>query len=130
MDLQSEVQDLISRYAWAADSGDVEGYVECFTEDGVFAIKDVEPAVGAAAIRIFYQGARKRRVDAGQRTQHVMTNLVVVENADGATAKSYLTLITREPDGSTSVERGGEYQDVLIKKDGRWLFAERSLVFL
>ena len=130
MGLRNEVQDLISRYAWAADSGDVEGYVGCFTKDGVFAIKDVEPVVGEEAIRTFYQGARKRRVDAGQRTHHIMSNLVVAESTDGATAQSYLTLITREPDGSTGVERGGEYQDILVKVDGRWLFAERSLVFL
>ena len=29
-----EVQDLISRYAWSLDTGDVEGYVDCFFEDG------------------------------------------------------------------------------------------------
>jgi 3-phenylpropionate/cinnamic acid dioxygenase small subunit len=29
-----EVQDLIARYAWALDVGDVEGYLDCFTEDG------------------------------------------------------------------------------------------------
>jgi hypothetical protein len=29
-----ELQDLIARYAWALDTGDVEGYVDCFFEDG------------------------------------------------------------------------------------------------
>ncbi len=29
-----ELQDLIARYAWSLDTGDVEGYVDCFFEDG------------------------------------------------------------------------------------------------
>src|ERR1700755_675125 len=29
-----ELQDLIARYAWALDTGDVEGYLDCFFEDG------------------------------------------------------------------------------------------------
>ena len=28
------VQDLIARYAWALDTGDLDGYVDCFMEDG------------------------------------------------------------------------------------------------
>ena len=29
-----DLQDLIARYAWALDTGDVEGYLDCFFEDG------------------------------------------------------------------------------------------------
>jgi 3-phenylpropionate/cinnamic acid dioxygenase small subunit len=29
-----EVEELMARYAWALDTGDFEGYVECFHEDG------------------------------------------------------------------------------------------------
>ena len=29
-----ELHELIARYAWALDTGDVEGYVDCFFEDG------------------------------------------------------------------------------------------------
>jgi hypothetical protein len=31
---RADLDDLIARYAWALDTGDVEGYVGCFFEDG------------------------------------------------------------------------------------------------
>lgn len=31
---RAEIEDLMSRYCWALDTGDFEGYATCFTEDG------------------------------------------------------------------------------------------------
>jgi len=46
-----EVQDLIARYAWALDTGDVEGYLDCFTEDGWIEHHPPGRCVGREAIR-------------------------------------------------------------------------------
>ena len=35
-DDRAEINELFGKYAWAGDTGDVEGYVALFTEDGVF----------------------------------------------------------------------------------------------
>lgn len=31
---RAEIEELIARYSWALDTGDFEGYADCFTEDG------------------------------------------------------------------------------------------------
>ena len=50
------VRDTIARYAWALDTGDVEGFVECFCRDGVLvwdACVEPERWQGAEAQRHF-----------------------------------------------------------------------------
>ena len=130
MGLRADINDLIARYAWAADEDDIDGIAACFTADGVFATNNGSPpAEGVDAIRELFASARRRRAAAGQRTRHVMGNVLVAKCADGATAKSYLTLVTTQPDGRTAVECSAEYNDTLVQVGGKWRFSERRITF-
>jgi uncharacterized protein (TIGR02246 family) len=127
---RSELDDLIFRYAWAADTDDVEGIAACFTVDGTFATNTgAVPCSGRDAIKEFFSAARRRRAEAGQKTRHLMGSLLFQEEAGAVRARSYLILVTTQPDGSTAVECSGEYRDRIVKVDGAWLFAEREIVF-
>jgi 3-phenylpropionate/cinnamic acid dioxygenase small subunit len=130
MGIRREVEDAVYRYAWACDEDDIDAIVACFTQTGVFATNTgAPPCVGPAALAELFGGARKRRSDAGQRTRHVMTNVLVDDRHARVTARSYLTLFTTPLGGATFVECSGEYRDVLVRESGRWRFAERTVTF-
>jgi ketosteroid isomerase-like protein len=55
-DDQLAIRDTIARYAWALDTGDVDGFVACFCRDGVLvwdAFEKPERWEGAEGLRHF-----------------------------------------------------------------------------
>ena len=130
MDLKSEIEDALYRYAWAYDEADIDALVDCFTADGSFWTNNGAPAIeGASALREFYRATRGRRTELGTRPRHQVTNVRSELIGDQVTANSYMTLIVTGPDGKAGVECTGRYIDTLAQVDGRWRFAARRLTF-
>jgi len=119
------VRDTIARYAHCADSGRFEEMVALFAEDGVMDVEGRAPLRGRAAILAFLTETRQSLRDTTTRPfirHHVNSVQVEVEGEDGARAASYFFAITeRGPD------HWGRYRDRLVRRDGRWLFAERKV---
>ena len=82
---QLAIRDVLSRCAWALDTGDVDGFVGCFRDDGEL-VWDVFEAAdrwqGAAALRHFAQFFRDQPSSAGR--QHHVTNSVIDPVPGGA----------------------------------------------
>lgn len=53
-----DLTEITHRYYRAVDSGDLEGVLEWFAEDGVYHRPGYEPMRGRAALRAFYGGER------------------------------------------------------------------------
>lgn len=120
------VQDLFTRYATALDSGDVEGIVSCFTEDGALESPVVGVKAGMAEIRDFAE--RFSRFQArGNQLRHVLSNLAVEVDGDTAHATCYLVNILTSG-GKTVMGPPGRYDCTLARIDGRWLFRRRLVV--
>lgn len=122
--------DLITRYTYFADLGEIQRIPELFTEDGVMAHPTWE-ANGQAELRKRFESMVGR-----QRTlRHVCTNVLVdVLSAEEATATVYLTLYMHDGpvDGPAPISgphQIGQYRDRLVKTAEGWRFAERRVTF-
>lgn len=62
------------------------------------------------------------------RTSHHLSNVQIrLEETARATASSYVLAWHERPDGSTATVYG-QYRDLLLKQDGRWLIAQRRML--
>jgi uncharacterized protein (TIGR02246 family) len=131
---KAEIEALVVRYVTALDTLDADAYAGVFTEDAEF---DVTGTVhkGRPAIRKIVsdlQASRARNEAAGtpsQKLYHVMSN-TSVEVLDATTARhhSYAQTVRAAENGQFIVGFMGRYEDVLVKRDGRWLIQSRKLV--
>ena len=125
---QSAIRDVISRCAWALDTGDTEGFVDCFCSDGVLVWDVFETAdrwQGAAALRHFAEFFRAQPSSAGR--QHHVSNTVITPSRGGASARSYVAVALRQGHGPHLLNVMGYYEDAFRWERGRWRLAERVI---
>ncbi len=111
-----EIQQLYARYNWTLDTGDVEGYANTFTPDGVF-----NNNVGREAIVKFATGFH---TGMGTRVKHWNTNLMITPTADGAAGQVYLVLVDFGNKPAT-IATSANYADELVKTAQGWRFKKR-----
>jgi hypothetical protein len=125
---QAAIRDVISRCAWALDTGDVQGFVECFCRDGAL-VWDVFEAAdrweGEAALRHFAEFFRAQPTSAGR--QHHVSNTVITGTAQGALAMSYVAVALRQGHGPHLLNVMGYYEDHFALEEGRWRLARRVI---
>lgn len=122
---------LQNAYAIAADHGDVEGFVNCFAEDGIVSVPGSPDFVGHTAIRasIVALGAL------GVTYRHIVTNsLITVDSTDAAHGICYLLTFNSsapaDPTGSRPIEAPGtvgEYVDQFVRTAAGWRIRHRTL---
>jgi uncharacterized protein (TIGR02246 family) len=129
-----EIEALIARYVTALDTLDADAYASVFAEDAVF---DVTGTVhrGRDAIRKIVtdlQESRARNEAAGTTSPalyHVMSNTSIeVLDETNARHQSYAQTLRAGEDGRFIIGFMGRYEDVLVKRDGRWMIQSRKLV--
>lgn len=117
------IRDLMARYSFAHNFGDIEGYVECFTEDGVIE-SPIGTVKGSAAIRQ-YITAREAEV-CESPLRYMVTNIITNVQGDRATGKCYLLILQVLREGVKLVTTG-VYKDEFCKIDGTWRISHRKL---
>jgi hypothetical protein len=123
------IEDLMARYAWSLDTGDVDAFVDCFATDGAM-VEEVfgEPAAweGTAAIRRLAQSYREIPDFAGR--QHHGANLQVTAFTEGRVhARSFVFVTECRGDPPHALRFCGWFDDELVRIDDRWVFARRTL---
>jgi hypothetical protein len=127
-----EIRQLVARYNFAIDLGDADGWVACFTPDGVFECSGVAEDnpfggryEGAEALRDY--AVKHYRIAKGH-ARHWNWNLQIDGNgaADEATMQCYLMALSTRPPGNLGGSTG-IYRDRLRKVDGAWRFVERHV---
>lgn len=123
------IQDLISAYSWALDTGDVEGLVACFTPDARL-IEEVfdEPDVweGHEGIR----GLAKHyfNVPNFPGRQHHVTQVQFDGGGDRVNVRAFAFVTECHGEPPYLLRFAGWYEDVVVKgADGRWLFESRVI---
>ena len=132
---RAEIEDLMSRYLFAMDYGDIDAYVETFTEDG-----SIEFASGTFTGREEIHNAVstfKKRIgefytieDGSPATlRHVLLQMVVRVEGDRAwTTSLWMEMANDGPEDSLKMGTFGIYKDELERVDGTWLFSKRVVL--
>ncbi len=122
------IHDLIARYGWSLDTGDVEGFVDCFTPDGVLC-EDVfetpDTFAGRDAIRgmaSFFAG-----LPMFPGRQHHVTSILIEGAAPRCRVRAYCLVTDANAGFAGGAAFCGHYDDQVVKQDGRWRF-ERRLI--
>lgn len=133
-DDRAEIENVSNKYMVAVDAGDIETVMSTWADDGVLEwVGGVEN--GKAAIRKAmsnFGGSRYEPVakDATSRprTRHQIINHVIDVKGDTATSTAYWFAMTnRTPQGDVQLLYMGHYADVLVKKNGKWVFKTRKV---
>jgi hypothetical protein len=122
---------LINRFAVYNDLGEFDKLAALFSAEGAFA-RPTAPddfIVGRANILASFTSR-----PAGKLTRHLITNTVVdVQDADHATAISYVTQYSANPDNPAKLgfkanpaQLVGEYYDSFVRTADGWKIARRS----
>ncbi len=122
------IQDLVARYAWALDTGDIDALVACFTADARMVeevFEDPDVWEGHDGIRRVSEHYRNAPNFPGR--QHHTSQLLVEGDADAARAKSMVFVTECHGEPPYLLRFAGYYQDELVKQDGRWLFKQRII---
>jgi hypothetical protein len=121
-----DIMDLIARYAYTLDSGDLEGYVNNFAPDGLL----FGHHRGRDAIREFVAGLQRQgragplpNGDVAYR--HFVGSPVIDGAGDRAIVHSYLLWVNMGSEPPVSA--AAEYTDECVKLNGKWFFQTRSL---
>ena len=131
---RAEIEELVVRYVHALDTLDADAYASVFTEDAVYETP-MGVYEGRAAIRKIVtdlQANRARAEAAGTAPlalYHVMSNSSIeLIDADEARHKSYAQTVRAADNGQFIVGFMGRYEDIIVKRDGRWQIQSRKLV--
>ncbi len=119
---KDQVRELLARYCYYADSGQVEHYANLFTLDcdwdgGIFGRQ-----LGRENVLTMMRSNSGSR----PKTRHSTTNIVITLDGDKADATSYVTVMNVGTD-QPSVIFVGCYIDRLSREDGKWLFQTRRI---
>ncbi len=132
---RAEIETLVTNYVKGLDTLDADLYAGVFAEDAVFELPGGVVHRGRAAIRKIVtdlQESRTRNQAAGTPSPslyHVMANTAIeVIDDKNARHQSYAQTVRAAEGGQFIVGFMGRYEDVLVKRDGRWYIQSRKLV--
>jgi uncharacterized protein (TIGR02246 family) len=132
---RAEIETLVTNYVEGLDTLDADLYAGVFAEDAVFELPGGVVHRGRAAIRKIVtdlQDSRARNQAAGTPSAslyHVMANTAIeIVDATNARHQSYAQTVRAAEGGQFIVGFMGRYEDVLVKRDGRWYIQSRKLV--
>lgn len=122
------IENLIAEYAELVDGGDLAGVGRLFA-DGVFIGSDGTRHQGSGAVEKMLRNRTIVHSDGTLRTHHVTTNIRIEidEQAGTAAGRSYLTIFQEAAGLPLQPIAAGRYQDLFVRRNGTWRFAERRI---
>jgi uncharacterized protein (TIGR02246 family) len=117
-----EILELAARYNHAIDHREGEAWANVFTDDGQLITDGTVRAAGREGLLAHIARAQA----SGQKVRHWICNAVVEGGGDQARLKMYV-LAYVFTDGNITPTIMGEYDDDLVRQDGRWKFRTRRV---
>ncbi len=128
----AEVMGVIAAYGRFYDDDRIDDFVALLAEDAVYYPNwpGVAPdeVSGHATLREFFAGARMHARSSGIQPRHYATNAIIAR-ATSTSAEVSVSMLYAEskPGGEVAVKMVGQYDYVLVKRDGRWLISRWSM---
>ena len=123
---KAEIAELIARYNFAIDHNDFQGWANCFAPEGVF-----DGMIGRFAAHgelDKFTAEVKKLTAASPNLRHYVTNILTDVKGNEAQSRCFLLMTSTTKEGGTKVVISGEYDDQLVKRNGRWLFTRRKVL--
>lgn len=120
------INDLLSEYNVATDALDIDGWAACFTSDGVFNGAYETFRVWPDKDR-FARHARDLEAGGMPRLRHFLSNVRILVDGNTATSHCFFHIVATDDEAHSAITMVGEYADVLLKTDGRWLLLRRTV---
>ena len=122
---KTTIAELIAQYNFAIDHEDYQGWADCFAPAGIFdgvigkfdAHRDLDRFVTEV----------KRLSADSPNLRHYVSNILSEVSGDTARSKCFLLMTSTTKEGGTKIAIAGEYEDQLVKHDGKWLFSYRKV---
>jgi hypothetical protein len=131
MSENDSIRQLLARYAHTIDSGDADGWVNCFTAGGTFScdgLPDGSPFnchhSGTSALHSYASamiGASRGRA------RHWLSPAEIELEGEVGRVTCYLVMLRVGGDGGPKLTASGVYRDRIRRVDGCWLFEQRVL---
>ena len=115
------IRELIDTYADATNLRDAAVWGSLFAEDARWELPDF-PEYGDTVGRDAIVAKWAAAVADHEGLVYIATPGAIEVDGDRATARLYTSEVYTAKDGAT-VRRRGRYDEVLVKRDGRWLIA-------
>ena len=119
---KDQIRELLASYCYYYDDAQFDRWRALWTDDSEF---DVDGnLLRGPGWRDKFTGAAVL-VNGKPQMKHYVMNEIISVSGDTATASCYLLVVRKLADGSLITGTAGTYEDKLVKKNGRWLFAFR-----
>ena len=119
------IREVLAEYCFRLDDGRFAEMAALFTEAGSWDTA-FGKATGRSAIADLARSLRERAGDQRPRAIHLVTNISIALDGDGARVRSNWTVVQNSPEGP-KIGSGGAYHDELVKQGGQWLFHYRKI---
>ncbi|MGH8228429.1 MAG: nuclear transport factor 2 family protein [Steroidobacteraceae bacterium] len=122
------LDDLLARYAWSLDTGDVDGFLECFTPEAVV-IEEVfeEPDRWEGHANLRRLAEHYKSVPDFPGRQHHVSQVLVEGDSERARIRSFTFVTECRGEPPYVVRFAGYYEDLAVKSRGVWRFEERTI---
>lgn len=123
------IMDLFARQSHCIDGGDAAGWAATYAPDGSFHSPTYKlTATGRAALTDFAENSNSGAKARGEQFRHhVSAVMLTPKTASEVTSVSYLMILATTLDG-TRVDRSVRMFDELVKVEGEWLVASRTVL--
>jgi 3-phenylpropionate/cinnamic acid dioxygenase small subunit len=128
MSAETEIANLLYRYAEFMDNGDFAGAAALFEHARLRVGGGGDGTVDSATMLTLWRSGVTVYPDGTPRTKHVVTNPIIEvdDSAGTATCRSYYTVFQQTGDFPLQPIVGGRYHDQFERVDGKWRFVFRD----
>jgi 3-phenylpropionate/cinnamic acid dioxygenase small subunit len=132
MSAETQIANLLYRYAECMDSGDLAGAASLFEHARLRVGGGGDGTIDAATMLGFWKAAVKLYPDGTPRTKHVVTNPIIDVDDDAGTAscRSYYTVLQQTDDLPLQAIVTGRYHDEFQRVAGRWRYSFRDYTLI
>ncbi|MBB3047490.1 3-phenylpropionate/cinnamic acid dioxygenase small subunit [Litorivivens lipolytica] len=127
MDDYRAIENLMYRYAFLLDDGDLNGVAELFRHGEIVAPAADSVVQGYDAVLQMYQQSTRLFDCSTPRTKHLITNTHIEVSDATAKARAYFTVVQQTPELPLQVIISGYYRDQFARIDGEWCFKRREM---
>ena len=136
------IEDVAARYVFTLDSSDIDGYASLFTEDATLNVNNIDIIKGRDAIHSAMQrmaammsAQTESSTEPGTKSEfgpmrHVVTSQTIdFEGDDKAVSQAFwMEIMSNGPSVPPSIFNMGRYEDVFVKRNGKWLIQYRLAI--